>query len=250
MLRAVRFAARLGFHLDEATAEAVRRHASGITTVSAERIREELVRTLSEGGAATGARLLDALGLLDVVLPEVAAQRPHGRLEHVHRVLAHLPPGDAILGLGILLHERPPAEAASVAERLRLSRAEAERLTALVEGRAQAPGVPESDRAARLRWLRAPHTRSIIELLHLDARDDHGDQRLPEALESELESLTPDELFPPRLLTGNDLKQMGHAPGPRFRVVLDALEDAQLRREVSTKEQATALVERLLGDDN
>jgi poly(A) polymerase len=75
MLRAVRFAARLGFQIDPATSAAIRRHAAEIAQVSAERIRDELTRILTEGGARRGFELLFDLGLLAQVLPEVARLR-------------------------------------------------------------------------------------------------------------------------------------------------------------------------------
>jgi poly(A) polymerase len=75
MLRAVRFAARLDFQIDAATSAAIRRHAAEIALVSAERIRDELTRILTEGGARRGFELLFNLGLLAEVLPEVVRLR-------------------------------------------------------------------------------------------------------------------------------------------------------------------------------
>ena len=75
MLRAVRFAARLDFQIDPATSAAIRRHAAEIAQVSAERIRDELTRILTEGGARRGFELLFDLGLLAQVLPEAVRLR-------------------------------------------------------------------------------------------------------------------------------------------------------------------------------
>jgi poly(A) polymerase len=75
MMRAVRFAARLDFQIDAVTAAAIRRHAAEIAQVSAERIRDELTRILTEGGARPGFELLFDLGLLAQVLPEVVRLR-------------------------------------------------------------------------------------------------------------------------------------------------------------------------------
>src|SRR5271170_156020 len=70
MLRAVRFAARLGFAIEERTAAAIRALASEIHQVSRERVRDELTRMLTEGHARRAFELLDATGLLQQVLPE------------------------------------------------------------------------------------------------------------------------------------------------------------------------------------
>ncbi|MGD0060922.1 MAG: CCA tRNA nucleotidyltransferase [Verrucomicrobiia bacterium] len=75
MLRAVRFAANLEFDIDPATFAAVREMASQISVVSAERIREELIKTFTRPHAGRGLELLDASGLLKEILPEIAAMK-------------------------------------------------------------------------------------------------------------------------------------------------------------------------------
>jgi poly(A) polymerase len=76
MLRAVRFAARLGFEIEHRTMAAMQAQAAEIGVVSAERVRDELTKILTEGGARRGFELLDEAGLLREVLPEIA--RMHG----------------------------------------------------------------------------------------------------------------------------------------------------------------------------
>ena len=116
MMRAVRFAARLNFQIDAATAAAIRRHAAEIAQVSNERIRDELTRILTEGGARRGFELLFDLGLLAEVLPEVVrlrgvAQPPEFHPEgdvwtHTMLMLAQLPAGSsANLAWAALLHD-------------------------------------------------------------------------------------------------------------------------------------------------
>jgi poly(A) polymerase len=116
MMRAVRFAARLNFQIDAATAAAIRRHAAEIAQVSNERIRDELTRILTEGGARRGFALLFDLGLLAEVLPEVVrlrgvAQPPEFHPEgdvwtHTMLMLAQLPAGSsANLAWAALLHD-------------------------------------------------------------------------------------------------------------------------------------------------
>jgi poly(A) polymerase len=116
MLRAVRFAARLDFQIDAATSAAIRRHAAEIALVSAERIRDELTRILTEGGARRGFELLFDLGLLAEVLPEAVrlrgvAQPPEFHPEgdvwtHTMLMLENLPPqSGSTLAWGALLHD-------------------------------------------------------------------------------------------------------------------------------------------------
>src|SRR5208282_27629 len=75
MLRAVRFAARFEFEIEHRTFAAIRRHAGAVTDVSAERIRDELTKLLTEGAARTGFELLEKTGLLPEVLPEIASMK-------------------------------------------------------------------------------------------------------------------------------------------------------------------------------
>ena len=84
MLRAVRFACQLGFTLEERTAAAIKANAPRITRISWERIREELVRILETPRSARGFRLLDELGLLREILPEITALKGVPQPEDYH----------------------------------------------------------------------------------------------------------------------------------------------------------------------
>ena len=70
LLRAIRFAARLDFQIEPATFEAIRKNHALIAKVSAERVRDELVRILTEGGARYGFELLDATGCSPTFCPK------------------------------------------------------------------------------------------------------------------------------------------------------------------------------------
>ncbi len=119
MLRAVRFAARLRFAIEPTTEVAIKIAAS-ITSVSPERVRDELVRILTEGGARRGFELLDELGLLIHLLPEVARMKgvqqppefhPEGDVwTHTLIMLEGLEIPSPTLALGVLLHDvgKPP----------------------------------------------------------------------------------------------------------------------------------------------
>ncbi len=120
LLRGVRFAARLGFEIEPATFEAIRRNHAAILRVSAERARDELARILTEGGARRGFELLDATGMLADLLPEVAAMKgveqppeyhPEGDVwVHTLLLLEQLKQPSPTLALGALLHDvgKPP----------------------------------------------------------------------------------------------------------------------------------------------
>ena len=104
MMRAVRFAARLDFQIDTVTAAAIRRHAAEIAQVSAERIRDELTRILTEGGARRGFELLFDLGLLAQVLPEAVRLRGVAQPPEFH------PEGDVWIHTLLMLENLRPAD--------------------------------------------------------------------------------------------------------------------------------------------
>ena len=103
MMRAVRFASRLNFQIDPATSAAIRRHAAEIAHVSAERIRDELTRILTEGGARRGFELLFDLGLLAQVLPEAVRLRGVAQPPEFH------PEGDVWTHTMLMLEQLGPA---------------------------------------------------------------------------------------------------------------------------------------------
>jgi poly(A) polymerase len=148
MLRAVRFAARLQFDIEPATEDAIRRMAAQIHDVSAERIREELVRILTEGNARRGFELLDRTGLLQEILPEVSAMKgveqppefhPEGDVwTHTLIMLEGLPKdASPTLAMGVLLHDVGKPPTFRVADRIRFDgHVEAgEELTRAIMGR-------------------------------------------------------------------------------------------------------------------
>ena len=134
LLRGVRFAARLGFEIEAATFDAMRRDHALILKVAMERVREELVRILTEGGARRGFELLDASGMLADLLPEVAAMKgvaqppeyhPEGDVwRHTLLLLEQLHQPTPTLALGALLHDvgKPPTFPRGGADPLRRPR--------------------------------------------------------------------------------------------------------------------------------
>lgn len=109
MLRAVRFAARLGFDIEPVTAEAIRTLASQINVVSTERIRDELTLILTEGGARRGFELLDQLNLLPYILPEIS------KLHGVQQPPEYHPEGDVWIHTMLLLEKLPAGASPALA---------------------------------------------------------------------------------------------------------------------------------------
>ncbi|MGD0500366.1 MAG: CCA tRNA nucleotidyltransferase [Bryobacteraceae bacterium] len=272
LLRAVRFAARLGFAIEPATFEAIRRNQTAILRVSAERVRDELARILTEGGARRGFELLDASGLLASILPEVAAMKgvaqppeyhPEGDVwVHTLLLLERLERPSLTLALGALLHDvgKPPtfrvAErirfdghveagvklAGQILSRLRFSRDEIERVEALVANHMRFKDASEMRESTLKRFLRLPRFDEHLELHRLDVLASNRRLENYEFARRKREEFSAGRLKPPPLVTGADLIAAGYEPGPLFTRILTAVEDAQLEGLADTREDALALV--------
>jgi poly(A) polymerase len=275
MLRAVRFAARLGFEIEGRTFEAMRAQAAEVGVVSAERVREELTKILTEGGARRGFELLDASGLLVQVLPEVARMKgveqppqyhPEGDVwVHTLMLLEWLDSGaSATLAWGMLLHDvgkpatfTPPdpakagdrirfnghvevgvAVARVILSRLRFSNEECEQILALVKHHMQFGDVMQMKQSTLKRFLRLPKFEEHLALHRADCLSSHGKLGMYEFAKQQLEAMGEEQIRPMMLVNGADLIAAGYRPGPQFRVMLEAAEDAQLEGAVTTREEA------------
>ena len=279
LLRAVRFAARLGFTIEHATWDALCARVECIVGVSAERIRDELTLLLTEGGAVRGLRLLDESGLLKVVLPEVAAMRgvpqdaefhPEGDVwTHVQLLFEYLDEPSAELAWSALLHDiGKPATmvqaerirfhghdavganmAAAICGRLRMSNEARRVICTLVAEHMRISHVRQMRPSTLMRLLREPHFPELLELHRADCLASHGKLDLYEFCQAQLAELKKEHLRPPALLTGNDLIALGFAPGPLFREILAAVEDAQLEGQLDSYQSALRFVQRKFSAD-
>jgi poly(A) polymerase len=272
LLRAVRFAARLGFQIEPATFAAVQSNHRSILRVSAERVRDELTRILVEGGARRGFEMLDASGMLAVLLPEVAAMRgveqppeyhPEGDVwVHTLMLLAQLDHPTVTLALGALLHDvgKPPTFrvagrirfdghveagvelAERILTRLRFSREETEQALALVANHMRFADAARMRESTLKRFLRLPHFEEHLELHRIDALSSNGRLESYELAKRKLAEFSEERLKPKPLITGADLIAAGYAPGPLFSEILTAVEDAQLEGTLTTPGEAMAFV--------
>jgi poly(A) polymerase len=271
LMRAVRFAARLGYAIEPKTLAALRAAVDGIARVSKERIRDELLAILTGAHAGEGLRLLEESGLLSRILPDVAALRgveqppqfhPEGDcFVHTCMMLDMLDHPGPELAMGVLLHDvgKPPTyeesdrirfprhekEGATLAARicrdLRFSAAQAETITALVGEHMRFMNVDRMRESKLKRFLGQPHFDEHLELHRVDCLASHGKLGNHEFCRQKRVEFA-DTVVPPRLLTGHDLIAMGYAPGPHFKEILTAVEDAALENRIATKEEAEQLV--------
>jgi poly(A) polymerase len=276
MLRAVRFAARFQFTIETGTLQAIQRLASEIHQVSRERVRDELTKMLTEGRARSAFLRLDQTGLLHQVLPEIAAMKgveqspqfhPEGDVfVHTLLLLDKLPfPCPPTLAWGALLHDvgKPPTfrvaadrirfdehvevgvrMAEEICRRLRFSNDDTEQILALVANHMRFADVARMRDSTFKKFVRMAHFDEHLELHRLDCQASHGDLALYQFTKDKISSLPPEAIRPAPLITGEDLIAAGHQPGPRFKEILAAVEDAQLEGRLESKAQAMELVDR------
>jgi putative nucleotidyltransferase with HDIG domain len=272
LLRAVRFAARLDFPIEPATFAAMQALAPAIHHISIERVRDEISRILTEGGARRGFELLDTSGLLREVLPEVAALKgvqqppefhPEGDVwTHTLIMLEGLggstEPPSLELALGVLLHdigkpatfriadrirfdghvEKGVEIAHAMLNRLRYPHAVIEQVEALIANHMRFKDVPNMRESKIKRFLRMPKFEEHLALHRLDCLSSHGSLANYDFARNKQSDVPPEQLRPVPLVTGHDLIAAGCKPGPAFGAALHEAEDAQLEGRVTTKEEA------------
>ena len=276
MVRAVRFAARFRYAIHSDTFGAIAKLAPEIHQVSAERLRDELTKLLTEGAARRAFELLDETRLLPELLPEVARMKgveqppqfhPEGDVwTHTLLMLEGLPvPCSPTLAWGVLLHDvgKPPTFspasgpggrirfdehvevgvriAEDICRRFRFSNDDTAQIAALVANHMRFKDAPQMKPATLKRFVRINQFEEHLALHRLDCLSSHRNLENYDFVRKFLAETPPEVVRPPRLLTGDDLVAMGLTPGPAFRSILDSIEEAQLNGRITTREEALNL---------
>ncbi len=283
MLRAIRFATVLDYQIDRQTWEALIANASAILNISAERIRDELVRIFLSPNRVRGWDLLDQSGLMRAILPEIAPMKgckqpeqfhPEGDVfEHTRLMLQLLPAKVSVpLVFSVILHDiaKPvtaqhdptgrirfnehdrigAAMTEQIMERLRFSRAEIDATVEMVRQHMVFKDVPKM-RVARLkRFMARPTFEEELELHRVDCESSHRILDNYEFLLQKREEFANEPIIPPPLVRGDDLIALGLKPGPKFGEILEAVETRQLEGILKSREEALEWVKReySLGD--
>ncbi len=253
MLRAVRFAARLGFSIDPGTRDAIGRLADRLAAISVERIWMELELMLADPTRATAWRLLVDLGLrghlssvwAGATLRETAAE------DLIQARLAALPSRalDAAVGLAATLCDGTPRHAVDVARALRLSNRTRDAVVWLVKSLPAAYASATLDLADLKLLMANPSWADLPDLLRADLAAHGADPSAHAELLRRAGEIAPDSVAPPPLVTGDDLSAEGLAPGPQMGAILRRLYRAQLNGETTHREAALRLARRWLGEE-
>ena len=236
LLRAVRMAARFDLAIESATLAAVRAMAPQVTTVSAERVGEELRKILTHPSRARGVELMRDAGLYAAVLPGISNEFDDAlaRLQRLPTLVVFE------LAFATLFPVLGAKETENVCRQLRLSNDEAARVTWLVARRSALDEADTLPLSALKPLLAHPYSGELVELHRA-----RGAAAGVEFVERFLAATPAVELDPPPLVTGDDLAALGMTPGPGFKRILAAVRDAQLEGRLPTRDAALALAQSL-----
>jgi poly(A) polymerase len=277
MLRAVRFATVLDYKIDHQTWDALVASAASINEISAERIREEVVRIFLSPQRVRGWDLLDSSGLMRAILPEVEAMKgclqpeqfhPEGDVfQHTRLMLSLLPEKVSVpLVCSVLFHDVAKPVTATVDEtgrirfnehdrigaemteaimgRLRFSRAEIDATVEMVRQHMVFKDVPKMRVAKLKRFMARPTFEDELELHRVDCASSHRMMDNYEFLLCKREEFANEPIIPPPLVRGGDLIALGLKPGPRFGEILEAVETRQLEGMLRNREEALEWLKR------
>jgi poly(A) polymerase len=277
MLRAVRFATTLDYEIDNTTWEALVANAPSINQISAERIRDELIRVFMSPNRARGWDLLDSSGLMRAILPELDAMKDVLQPEQFHpegdvfvhtRLMLHLLPEKVSVPLvfAVLFHDvAKPVTAMvdttgrirfndhdrigaqmteAIMRRLRFSSAEIEAIVEMVRQHMVFKDAPNMRVAKLKRFMARPTFDEELELHRVDCESSHRMLDNYDFLQRKREEFANEPIIPPPLVRGDDLIALALKPGPKFREILEAVETRQLEGTLQTREEALEWVKR------
>ncbi|MFP4013275.1 MAG: CCA tRNA nucleotidyltransferase [Chitinispirillaceae bacterium] len=275
MIRAVRFAARFDFKIEEDTYQALKLKAEKIKSVSPERIFAEMEKMLRQPHPDRALELLHDSGLLKQFLPEAEdlcgiEQPPEFHPEgdvftHTVKALDFMPENPSQpLAWSVLLHDigKPPTMTVSdrirfnnhahvgaqmsvnILKRLRAPNALVEAVSSMVGNHMNFVNVPKMRLSTLKRFLSRPTIHDELELHRADCLASHGDLQNYYFLKTRLGELKAEQIKPRAFLSGKDLIDLGFRPGPLFGKILSDIYDLQLEDQISTREEAVQAVQK------
>ena len=277
MLRAARFATVLDYKIDSQTWDALVANASSINQISAERIRDEVVRVFLSPNRVRGWDLLDSSGLMRAILPELDRMKgvlqpeqfhPEGDVfQHTRLMLQFLPETVSVpLVFAVLFHDVAKPVTATVDKtgrirfnehdrigaemtdaimrRLRFSGAEIEAAVEMVRQHMVFKDVPRMRTAKLKRFMARLTFNDELELHRVDCESSHRMLDNYEFLLRKREEFASEPIIPPPLVRGDDLITLGLKPSPKFGEILEAVETQQLEGRLKTRAEALEWVKR------
>ena len=245
MIRAVRFAVRLDFAIDTATIRAIGKHAGKISTISGERICDELAKMLSGRSAGLAVEILEQVGLAPAILGELfEAEGRWGRsVRRVHAVSARR---DVVLATGALLGELAPNVISRIIRRWGASNELRNALRWLAENMGRWRDAADMQLCNFKRLMANKHFGRMLILWRLEERAAEGHNKLCRRIAARAKSIPSDQVAPKPMVTGSDLMAKGLSEGVRLGRIVSDLYDAQLNEEFTSRRQALSTAGKLI----
>ena len=266
LLRAVRFAANLGFAIEATTWAAIEELRKEIHSVSQERVRDELIKMFTRSHAGRGLELLSESGLLQEVLPEIEKMKgveqppefhPEGDVFiHTKMLMDQLESPSVALAFGALFHDVGKPDTFSdeggrihfyshpkvggditrkIMARLRFSNREITDVVSCVENHMKFANVKEMRLGKLKQFVARENFPTELELHRIDCLARHGKLELHRFLKHKLREFKKEELKPKRFITGDDLIALGIKPGPAMKEMLEEAYALQLEGKVKSR---------------
>ena len=134
--------------------------------------------------------------------------------------------------------------AAEICRHLRFSNDETDQILALIDNHMRFADVQRMKQSTLKKFLRLPAFDEHLELHRIDCLSSHGQLDSYEYSRDQLQSIPPEAIRPTPLITGQDLIEAGYEPGPSFKEILTAVEDAQLEGRIASRDAALELLAR------
>ena len=276
LVRAIRFAARLGFHIEPATRRSLQQNVHLTTRVAAERLQQELRVILTDRNPAAALRLMHRVGMLFRIFPELESTQGCEQPENYHPegdVFVHTllsveklgPYPDFEVALATLLHDvgKPPANESRddmrfpeherigkeiterICRRLRLPTRETERIGWLIKYHLYFKDAEKMNDSTLKNLFAEPGFGQLCEVVRADALASWGCLDELDYVLQKREEFSEEEISPPRLIDGHDLIEMGYRPGPAFGEILDDIREKQLDAEITDRKEALREAKRI-----
>ncbi len=245
MIRAVRFAVHLGFRIAPKTATAIRHHAPNITSISGERIFDELSKMLTLASAPDAMRKLEKLSLARAILPELFEKSETWNIT-LRRVKAVAKKRTVGLTLGAMLVDLPSATIRAIIRRWGASNDLRDELCFYCQHLGDWRAAAEMPLCEFKRLMANPHFESLRSLWFFEERMDTRKKTQSRRIARRAAAIPKSRIAPPPFVTGSDLIRIGLTEGPRLGRILKRLYDAQLNEQVTSRRQALAMGRRLI----
>ncbi|MGR3218708.1 MAG: CCA tRNA nucleotidyltransferase [Candidatus Anammoxibacter sp.] len=283
LIRAVRFASRFSYDIEDNTKAAIKNLAKNILNVSVERIRDELEKGLTSANPHTFIEILDELNLIKVIMPEIPVMKGVEQPENFH------PEGDVFvhtlitlsklvkpsweLAMATLLHDiaKPvtfardinsagelgrikfyqhdnigAVMAGKICKRLKTSKFSRERIMWLIKKHLCIKDVQNMRKSTLKKLFANPGFPELMELFRIDTLSSTKDLTNYEFCKQRYSEMDEDVVKPKPLVNGHDLINMGLEPGPLFSQVLSKVIEEQLEEKISTRDEALDFVKTLI----